>query len=93
MKEQAPSARHSRPLASEETTPTAFAGEHGSVLEIERYVSLPADAVIPVLCDSLVEFVGQGDVTQLADALAPLVASVQEDMALAGTFVREAAGI
>jgi hypothetical protein len=77
----------------QEAAPTAFAGEHGTVLEMGRYLSLPDDAVVPVFCDNLVEIVGQGDAAQLSDALAPLVTSVQKDMALAGTLARDATGL
>ncbi|MRG98120.1 hypothetical protein [Polyangium spumosum] len=77
----------------QEAAPSAFAGERGTVLEMARYVSLPAEDFVPALCNHLVEVVGHGDASQLAAALAPLVTSVEEDMAVAATFARDATGI
>ena len=77
----------------QEAAPAAFAGERGAVLEMSRYVAQPEDAVVPALCGHLVEIVGEGDPGQLAAALAPLVASVEEDMALVGALAKEATGL
>jgi len=77
----------------QEAAPAAFAGERGTVLEMGRYLSLQESAVVPELCAHLVEVVGHGDAAQLAAALAPLVASVEEDMAIAGTFAKDATGL
>ncbi|MDI1447025.1 hypothetical protein [Polyangium sp. 6x1] len=77
----------------QEAAPAAFAGERGTVLEMARYVSTPAESFVPALCQNLVEIVGHGDAPQLAAALAPLVTSVEEDMAIAATFARDASGV
>ena len=77
----------------QEAAPSAFAGERGTVLEMARYVSMPAESFVPALCHHLVEIVGHGDASQLAAALAPLVTSVEEDMTVAATFAKDATGI
>ncbi|TKC99666.1 hypothetical protein [Polyangium fumosum] len=77
----------------QEAAPSAFGGERGTVLEMARYVSIPAESFVPALCQHLVDTVGHGDATQLAAALAPLVTSVEEDMAIAATFARDASGV
>ncbi|MDI1476708.1 hypothetical protein [Polyangium sp. y55x31] len=77
----------------QEAAPSAFGGERGTVLEMSRYVSVPAESFVPALCQHLVEIVGHGDATQLSAALAPLVTSVEEDMAIAATFARDASGV
>ncbi|MDI3288303.1 hypothetical protein [Polyangium sp. 15x6] len=77
----------------QEAAPSAFGGERGTVLEMSRYVSVPAESFVPALCQHLVEIVGHGDAMQLAAALAPLVTSVEEDMAIAATFAKDASGV
>lgn len=77
----------------QEAAPAAFAGERGIVLEMGRYVSAPPDGMLSALCSNLVEIVGHGDPAQLSAALAPLVASVEEDMHVASTLARDAAGL
>ncbi|UQA63416.1 hypothetical protein [Polyangium aurulentum] len=77
----------------QEAAPAAFAGERGTVLEMGRYMPVVEEDLVPTLCNHLVEVVGHGDASELAAALAPLVASVQEDMAFAGRLAKEATGL
>jgi len=77
----------------QEAAPAAFAGERGTVLEMGRYMPIVEEDLVPTLCNHLVEVVGHGDASELAAALAPLVASVQEDMAFAGRLAKEATGL
>jgi hypothetical protein len=77
----------------QEAAPAAFAGERGTVLEMGRYIPIVEEDLVPTLCNHLVEVMGHGDASELAAALAPLVASVQEDMAFAGRLAKEATGL
>jgi hypothetical protein len=76
----------------QEAAPAAFAGERGTVLEMSRYLSASHDGAVPALCANFVDIVGHGDAAQLSAALAPLVASVEEDMNVAATLARDASG-
>ncbi len=77
----------------QEAAPAAFSGERGTVLEMARYISIPAESLVPTLCNHLVDVVGHGDAAELSAALAPLVTSVEEDMTVAATFAKDATGV
>jgi hypothetical protein len=77
----------------QEATPLAFAGETNVLLGMSRWLQLPENDVLPALCAYLTDLVGHGNPQELATALRQLVASVNEDLALASSLAKDGVGI
>ena len=77
----------------QEATPLAFAGEANILLGMSRWLNLKENEVLPSLCAHLTDLVGHGNPQELAAALSLLVASINEDLAMASTLAKDAVGM
>jgi hypothetical protein len=77
----------------QEATSVAFSGESAILHGMARWLKLGEADVLPALCAHLTDLVGHGDPQELAAALRLLVASVNEDLGVAGLLAKEAVGM
>jgi hypothetical protein len=77
----------------QEATSVAFSGEAAILHGMARWLKLGEADVLPALCAHLTDLVGHGDPQELAAALRLLVASVNEDLGVAGLLAKEAVGM
>lgn len=77
----------------QESTSAAFPGETNVLHGMSRWLKLQESDVLPALCAHLTDLVGHGNAKELTTALQLLVASVNEDLVVAGTLAKDAVGM